>query len=475
MNIINHACIPSGLFKHPDFCKTGKRATEQALLAGFFASGYQYLSLRRGAELVNKLTRANTSIHHIKKSLNDLENRGWIKTIDKGSYFRRLSSNKKVLMATTWEITEKLKTVCLQSKRFYKSLSAYRNRKPIKFDETPSAIITPDAHESWKQMLPDTTDTKYFISGLSLLEDNKVFFDKKTALYEYYRGNIRPKRIMPIYGITSLKYKPLKTGRMQSDPHAYLGKALVPFITPAEDKHLEHGTLFSLDFSSQEIRLLSSYAGGGQLKRDVKYEDNLFETIHRRLPNYLQDVMGSLKQHFYAITYGSNGQSLTEYLHDRGAPMDIANSLAKNFLQEIDKMYPEIKNFQRQIERELIKTGKITAPGGVIRCASNDGGLTLKNIVNKNYARQTALSHYIQGAGATITRHIVARAVDLKHCRLHIPIHDGFVFYATGDLELAIQEAENLMRDCAALVCGEINMPVKMEWKRDKDGLKYYK
>jgi len=25
------------------------------------------------------------------------------------------------------------------------------------------------------------------------------------------------------------------------------------------------------------------------------------------------------------------------------------------------------------------------------------------------------------------------------------------------------------------LVCGETNMPVKMEWKRDKDGLKYYK
>ena len=155
--------------------------------------------------------------------------------------------------------------------------------------------------------------------------------------------------------------------------------------------------------------------------------------------------------------------------------MDIANSLAKKLLEEIDKMYPEIKNFQRIIERELIKTGMITAPGGVIRCASNDGGLTLMNIVNKNYARRTALSHYIQGAGATITRHIVARAVDLKHCRLHIPIHDGFVFYATGDLELAIQEAENLMRDCAALVCGETNMPVKMEWKRDKDGLKYYK
>ena len=137
-------------------------------------------------------------------------------------------------------------------------------------------------------------------------------------------------------------------------------------------------------------------------------------------------------------------------------------------------MYPEIKRFQRKIEQELQSKGHIKAPGGVVRVAGDDDGITTKNKVNKNYAHRTALSHYIQGGGATVTRHIVTESVNLKHCRLHIPIHDGFVFYTTGDIDLAVQEAELMMKECASKVAGDINMPVKMEWKRDNNGLDYF-
>ena len=474
MSLSNHACIPSALFIHPDFCTQGKRSIELSILAGLFACGYQYLSIRHGTELVNKLTKYKTSKYHIQLALDELVENGWILPVDKGSFFRHLPENGDICIATSWEITDKFKSVCLQSDKFYKSLSSWRNRKAISFDINSSKVNPPPYHSFWECILPESNDTITFISSLAKLENNTVFFDRKTALEEYYRGNIEPKRNMPSYGITSLKYYPLKTGRLQSDPHAYLGKALVPFISPSNDKKLENGILFSLDFRCQELRLLASFTGNGQLQRDVKYEDDLFGIIYYRLPQYLKDVMKNIKSHFYAITYGSNGQSLTEYLHEKtGAPMNIANSLAQSFFREIDRMYPEIKRFQKKIEQELQTKGRITAPGGIVRIAKNDEGLTTKNKVNKNYAHRTALSHYIQGAGATIARYIVAESVNLKHCQLHIPIHDGFVFYTTGDVDLAVQEAEFLMKECASKVAGDINMPVKMEWKRDNNGLEY--
>ncbi len=426
--------------------------------------------------MVNKLAKYTTSKYHIQLALDELVENGWIHLVDKGSYFRYLREDKTVRIASTWEMTDKFKSVCLQSDKFYKSLSSWRNRKAISFDINSITVNTSSYCCNWERILPESNETQSFIHSLAKLENNTVFFDRKTALEEYYRGNIQPKGAMPAYGKTALKYYPLKTGRLQSNPHAYLGKALVPFITPAEDKKLKYGTLFSLDFRSQELRLLSSFAGKGQLQRDVKYEDDLFNIIYYRLPQYLKDVMKNIKTHFYAITYGSNGQSLTEYLHDKtGAPMDIANSLAKSFFKEIDKMYPEINRFQRKIEQEFQSKGRITAPGGVDRVAKDDdGGITKKNKVNKNYAQRTALSHYIQGAGATVTRHIVTESINLKYCRLHIPIHDGFVFYTTGDVDLAVQEAELMMKECASKVAGQTNMPIKIEWKRDKNGLHYF-
>ena len=78
MNITNHACIPSALFTHPDFRTQGKRTTELSILAGLFTSGYQYMSIRHGVELVNKLTKHRTSKYHIQLALEELVENGWI-------------------------------------------------------------------------------------------------------------------------------------------------------------------------------------------------------------------------------------------------------------------------------------------------------------------------------------------------------------------------------------------------------------
>ncbi len=379
MERTNHACLPSALLRHPEYYSVGKRSVERSVIAGLLAGGYRYLSIRKAVEIIHTTTKHKTTAHQVIKAFEELQTSGWIKKIDTGSYFRRLPNNPTVCIATSWEMTDKFKNICLQSNKFYKSLSDWRNRKPLSFESDTIKLDLPSYNQLWEEILPNNKNTCSFLGGLSALENNIVFFDRQTALQEYYRGTIQPKRKMPLYGITNLRYYPLKTGRLQNNPNSYLGKDLVPFITPNNDKYLDNGTLFSLDFKSQELRLLSFFTHNGQLKLDVQNEEDLFGIIHQRLSQYLQDVLANIKTHFYAITYGSNGQSLTEYLHhEMGAPIEIANSLTQSFYQEIYQMYPEIKRLQSKLEVELEEAGAITAPGGVVRKASEDDGITQK-------------------------------------------------------------------------------------------------
>ena len=74
----------------------------------------------------------------------------------------------------------------------------------------------------------------------------------------------------------------------------------------------------------------------------------------------------------------------------------------------------------------------------------------------------------IQGEGAQITRDIVTKSSGLGFSRLHIPIHDGFVFYSDKNVDLAVSEATQLMKDCSG-----IDIPVKMEWMRHGNKLEF--
>jgi DNA polymerase I-like protein with 3'-5' exonuclease and polymerase domains len=148
-------------------------------------------------------------------------------------------------------------------------------------------------------------------------------------------------------------------------------------------------------------------------------------------------------------------------------PFDIARSLANDFHKEINELYTDIKLYQQSISDEFIRNGSITNSGGVVRFPENED-LTNKGIVNRGFANRVGLSHIIQGEGAKIARDIVTASKNLRFSNLHIPIHDGFVFYTDTDVDLAVIEATELMRECSG-----IDIPVKMEWSRSNNMLNY--
>jgi len=434
----------------------GKRCHERYVIAGLIAGGYRYLSRRKAIELI-QMYGHQTSEHKVRTAIQELIDMGWIYEVEKGYYCDRIASK--------YNVTDKFKHVCLNSRQFYSSISAYRNNKPIKW-EKDAIISAPSYEQQWRSILPADQYTDEFISSLLELENHQVHFDRESAFNAYYNGITDPKNYMPHYYRAQLGYYPLKTGRLQSKPHVYLGKALVPFITPLHDKALKQGTLFSLDYRSQELRIVGNMTEG-RLMDDLNQQDDIFGHIHSQLSPLLQDTISSVKQPIYAMTYGSTGRSMADELVKQGAPRDTALSLANDFINEFNGLYPEIKQLQKDSANTFVKEGKLTAPGGVTR-HPDQGNLTKKGKVKKSYANRVALSHMVQGKGAKITRDVVTKSPRLGFSRLHIPIHDGFVFYTENNVDLAISEATQLMADCA-----EIDIPVKLEWKRDREMLHY--
>ena len=459
----DHIIVASGLCAHPDFSIFGRRSHERYVIIGLIAGGCRYLSVRKALEYIEKLGYT-TNRFRVNTAFKELIEMGWIYEVEKGSYFKRIGKTN-TMMASKYNVTEKLKDACLNSKYFYSSISAYYNHKPIRWED--DAIVIADNYENyWRYILPAGSGTDNFINSLAQLEANSVHFDRESAMNAFFAGDTDPKTYMPHYYKAQLGYYPLKTGRLQSNPHVYLGKALVPFITPFDDKDLKKGTIYCLDYRSQELCLLADKVGG-RLKDDIELPGNIFNIIHSQLSLLLQDTIGSVKQPMYAMTYGSNGRAMAKELTAQGVPFDIALDIANDFHKEINILYPEIGQYQREITNQFVQSGSLTNVGGVTRYPEC-GDLTNSGRINRSFANRVALSHMIQGEGAQITRDIVTKSSGLGFSRLHIPIHDGFVFYSDKNIDLAVSEATQLMKDCSG-----IDIPVKMEWMRHGNKLEF--
>ena len=224
------------------------------------------------------------------------------------------------------------------------------------------------------------------LTALPSLKQILFIFDRESAMNAFFAGDTDPKTYMPHYYKAQLGYYPLKTGRLQSNPHVYLGKALVPFITPFDDKDLKKGTIFSLDCRSQELCLLADKVGG-RLKDDIELPGNIFNIIHRQLSPLLQDTIGSVKQPMYAMTYGSNGRAMAKELTAQGVPFDIALDIANDFHREINILYPEIGQYQREITNQFVQSGSLTNVGGVTRYPEC-GDLTNSGRINRSFCKQ---------------------------------------------------------------------------------------
>ncbi|MEA3286974.1 MAG: DNA polymerase [Candidatus Marinimicrobia bacterium] len=322
-------------------------------------------------------------------------------------------------------------------------------------------------YADWIQMLPQSSETDLFIRGLIKLES-------QTLLFHRYKALQHPSMIGRLYQLRNIpnkpfnvKYRPLRSGRLQSVPHTFLGKHLVPFIRPAEDPHLTDGILFSLDYSSQELRILASMLPTSSLinqwaQNPENHFSELLESYGISIPKHLW------KGFMYSFLYGSQGKALADMLsHQEALKMGFnsCQTAARALVSEFTTKVPEIVQLRAEFSEVFVKEHAITAPGGVTRVPDVTEDLTKRGTVKKHRARTIPLSHVIQGTGAYIARTIVAKSAKLKYCRLYMPIHDGFVFYCHGNVyQEAYAEASKLMNEAAEQIIPNIEIPHKTEW-----------
>jgi len=423
--------------------------------------GIDYLTKRYGT-----FTRESIGRNTIQRLLRQLQDEGLIK-IDMYGHRTTHHAHHYTLTPNGHELIQ------TSSKAYWTYYDYQRKRNSITKGHPnlkgDHHVPDQDHLAEWLTMLPSARETDQFLDGLVQLES-------QTLVYRRYEANQHPammKRLFQLRNLPNgqfeLRYRPLRSGRLQSVPHTYIGKDLVPFIRPAEDPHLNDGILFSLDYSSQELRILASMLP--ETSPINKWAQNPSNHFAELLDKYGIKIPKPLWKGFmYSFLYGSQGAALADELsYDEVIGMGYYSkwSAARALVSEFTAKVPEVVSLREQFSEEFIRDHAITAPGGVTRFVNIEDDLTKRGAVKKNRARSIPLSHIIQGTGAYIAREIVARSPQLRYSRLHMPIHDGFVFYCKNDLYLeALAEAGKLMKDIARQIIQGIEIPHKIEWLR---------
>ncbi|MBT4512158.1 MAG: hypothetical protein HOC20_08125 [Chloroflexi bacterium] len=328
--------------------------------------------------------------------------------------------------------------------------------------------------EDWFHSMPNNSETIGFVEGLMGLEARDAIFKRLEATRDQI---VVVKRFFQLRNIPNevfnIRYRPLSSGRMQSVPHTYIGKELVPYIRPADDPNLDHGILFSLDYSKQELRILASILDEASLIR--QWANNSESGFEELLDLYDISIPRQLWKGFmYSFLYGSEGYALADQLsYSEAREMGYYNChhAGRKIVSQFKGRVPEVNELREHFAEVFTLNQSITAPGGFTRHVDPEEDLTKKGSLKKNRARQIPLSHIIQGTGAYIARTIVAESVNLRYCQLHMPIHDGFVFYCRNGLyPKAVQEAGELMSTVAQAIVPNVPMPHKTEWVAGKEG-----
>lgn len=322
--------------------------------------------------------------------------------------------------------------------------------------------------EDWVQQLPIKAESTDFIAGLVELESRELIFQRLEATREQTvtEKRLRQLRNIPNTPFTA-RYRPLRSGRLQSVPGLYIGKELVRYIRPAADPYLNDGILFSLDYSKQELRILASMLDrSSPIHRWALDPTNGFEDL---LQIYNINIPSNLlKAAMYSFVYGSEGYALGKDLdYNEALEMGYLSNYhaGRKIVKDLTEKAPELKELREHFSTVFTHNRVIKAPGGFTRYVDPEEDLTKQGSIKKNRARQIPLSHIIQGTGAYMARTIVAKARHLKHAQLHIPIHDGFVFYCTrASFGEAYQEAQELLTSVSRNIVPRVEIPHELEW-----------
>lgn len=421
--------------------------------------GLNYLASRFAANRTGQVSKSG-----FQRLLNKLKREDLIKVTAYGHRDRG--------EANVYTLTQEGQRLALSSERLYRTYSDFQYRRNAKYKSALIRLsITPTAdishYTDWNTILPDSQESIDFLGALAYHESNRYVFRRYDA-FQYPKAwdmNYTLRNLPE--GMFQVKFRPLTSGRLQSVPHTYIGKTLSRFITPATDPYLDNGILFSLDYSKQELRILSALVPDeSELFKWGQTPDQSFNDLLVRADIDLP--IGLQKEYLYAFIYGSDGWSLRKRLDWdlvglAGFQTKLELSLA--IMNSLKDTFPEVGKLRSRFAQEYVKREMVTARGGISRAPDEQTNRTSKGQIHLQTAKSIALSHYIQGTAAYITRKVFTRSVDLKYSKLHMPIHDGFVFYCRNNLyQEALSEARALLDWATREVMPEVIIPHELEW-----------
>lgn len=174
-------------------------------------------------------------------------------------------------------------------------------------------------------------------------------------------------------------------------------------------------TMWNVDYSQLELRLMASFAGVDSLKQVFIEGRDIFDEMAQAIGQTRQDT----KKFVYANSYGAGDAKIA-----RSIGISVAE--AKQIRHDYYAQYPELALFSRKLENMAKRHKKFPYWSGRFR--------------HMPYAGDSykAMNSFIQGGAADIVARAMVRIFNEVHndeCRLLLQIHDAFGFEIKNGLE----------------------------------------
>ena len=174
-------------------------------------------------------------------------------------------------------------------------------------------------------------------------------------------------------------------------------------------------SMWGIDYSQLELRLMASFAGVESLKQVFIEERDIFTEMAEALGYKRADI----KTFVYANSYGAGDAKIAKQL---GIPVAAAKQMRTDYYAR----YVELRMLSTKIERIAKRHKKIPIWSGRFRHMP---------YTNDSYK---AMNSFIQGGGADVVGRAMVKIfdeVDNEDCQMLLQIHDAFVFQIREGME----------------------------------------
>ena len=215
-------------------------------------------------------------------------------------------------------------------------------------------------------------------------------------------------------------------------------------------------TMWNIDYSQLELRLMAAFAGIPSLKQVFLEGRDIFIEIGETIGQPRDKV----KTMVYATSYGAGVKKLALQL-------GVTEAAAKAMLNDYYRSYPQLKIMSQKLATQAARNKKIEMWSGRFR--------------HMPYPRESykAMNSFIQGGGADIVERAMVRLyeeLEDENCHIVLQVHDAFAFeIRTGMEDHYLPLACEIMSDVDALIAHRIPQGLGTQFAVDSEPWPIYK